>query len=232
VGKIAREDIDDETLHAALREARTGGLRLVYFSTSEERHMASALLCEFAGQRVDTKVTFVTDLPTSFAGKGIDQPKSVWSPLSVTEYPPSPASDKLVALSIAAGVHSRFNVDRRIPKDKYEQLYATWIRRSALREIADVVLTAAGPETGVIGMITIGVSGTAGCIGLIAVDERWRGQGVGVRLICSAHDWMTARELTSASVVTQRDNQSACRLYRRCGYRLAQVRSVYHFWVE
>jgi len=35
---------------------------------------------------------------------------------------------------------------------------------------------------------------------------------------------------TEATVVTQRDNRSACRLYERNGYSIGRVEQYYHFW--
>jgi RimJ/RimL family protein N-acetyltransferase len=38
------------------------------------------------------------------------------------------------------------------------------------------------------------------------------------------------RGASRVTVVTQLENQAACRLYTRCGYQHAEVRDRYHFW--
>ena len=43
---------------------------------------------------------------------------------------------------------------------------------------------------------------------------------------------MLAHGASRAIVVTQLDNASACRLYERSGYRLADLRNFYHFWPQ
>jgi dTDP-4-amino-4,6-dideoxy-D-galactose acyltransferase len=79
-------------------------------------------------------------------------------------------------------------------------------------------------------MVTASTTDGAGRIGLIAVDDQARGAGVGSLLIRQAHRWMQGRGARQATVVTQLENQPACRLYERLGYHLADVRNYYHFW--
>ncbi len=129
-------------------------------------------------------------------------------------------------------MYSRFGVDNRIPPDKFEELYRVWIERSVRREIADdvlVVTNGAGVES-LAGMVTVKVTEGVGNIGLIAVSEEYRGQGIGSLLVQAAHHWMYRRHASEMNVITQRANAPACRLYERTGYSLASVQYYYHFW--
>jgi dTDP-4-amino-4,6-dideoxy-D-galactose acyltransferase len=228
VAKIRDPDMDDASLEAALLVAKQSGIHLVYWATDPQRQVAAPLLRTYSGRMVDRKATFLADLAPTL-------PKSLETQAEgfrILEYPKAPASEQLVFLAIAAGTHSRFNVDPHIPKDKCESLYETWIRRSTLREIADVVLTATEVEGETVGMITVSKADAVASIGLVAVLQGFQGQGIGHSLVSAAHEWMIARGAKQARVVTQLDNTAACRLYERCGYRLQNLQRYYHFWIQ
>jgi len=150
------------------------------------------------------------------------------------EYPRGPACEQLVTLAIEAGVLSRFNVDPRFPKNKFESLYRTWIERSTLGELADAVWVASrlGDDAALVGMVTVSVSGAMGQIGLISVLDSARGRGVGRLLMEKAHHWLIGQSAIRATVVTQLANQPACRLYEQVGYTLHDVECCYHFWPQ
>jgi dTDP-4-amino-4,6-dideoxy-D-galactose acyltransferase len=225
VARIAAA-IDDDRLEQALSTARREGVRLVYWSTSADRAAPAAVLSAFNGLLADRKATFARALGS------INEETSAERGLHVAAYGAGQASPDLVALAIAAGVHSRFAVDSRIERAKFESLYRVWIERSVRREIAGDVLIAHDGRANqpLAGMITVKVTGDVGNIGLVAVAEAYRGQGVGSRLIEAAHRWMNDRRAAKSTVVTQLANSAACRLYERAGYDIEQVENVYHFW--
>lgn len=225
VGRIG-SDATDADLRNALSEAHTRGYRLVYWATSPDRAPPPRLLIEFEGCLVDRKVTFARSL--SITNTSARSSGGMISPVEGHE-----CSAELIALAIAAGAYSRYAVDPNIPRDKFVRLYEIWIERSVRREIADAVLVARDftSETTTAGMITVKVTDGVGNIGLVAVAESHRGQGIGSQLIDAAHDWMIARQATKSTVVTQAENLPACRLYERAGYSVERVENIYHFWL-
>ena len=54
----------------------------------------------------------------------------------------------------------------------------------------------------------------------IAVDLKFRRQGVGGKLILQAVQWARARRLAGLMLETQDNNVAACKLYEKCGFRL------------
>jgi dTDP-4-amino-4,6-dideoxy-D-galactose acyltransferase len=224
VARIAPAELDDAALSAALRSAREQSVRLVYWATTPGRSVAAETLAEFGGMRVDQKATFAREL----------QPEGETGTASfeVVEYPKAPACLRLLALSVSAGQHSRFKTDPRITAEQHRGLYEMWMRRSTLRELASEVFVAVPREMSSepIGVITISEAERVGSIGLIAVHESVRGQGVGTRLMRAAHEWMRTTGARRAEVVTQLANRGACRLYQSCGYQLQDVVDYYHFW--
>jgi dTDP-4-amino-4,6-dideoxy-D-galactose acyltransferase len=228
VAQILGDEWDDAALGDALADARHERYQLVYWATSSDRPISKALLVEFRGSQVDQKATFVRrTMPEVDSSVAPPPPK-----LAVGPYAGTNASKSLVQLAIAAGVYSRFGVDSRIPPDKFEELYRVWIERSVRREIADDVLVVTnGAGVGSLaGMVTVKVTEGVGNIGLIAVSEEYRGQGIGSLLVQAAHHWMYQRDASEMNVITQRANAPACRLYERTGYTLASVQYYYHFW--
>jgi ribosomal protein S18 acetylase RimI-like enzyme len=108
------------------------------------------------------------------------------------------------------------------------------MNRSALRELAGIVLVASETEAdrNVVGMTTVSEAEALGRIGLIAVLENFQGRGVGSLLMGTAHRWMIGRGAKQATVVTQLANVPACKLYERLGYHLVTVQHYYHFWTQ
>jgi dTDP-4-amino-4,6-dideoxy-D-galactose acyltransferase len=239
VGRIAGS-VSDIELHAALNQARTRAFRLIYWATAPDREAPPQLLAEFGGRLVDRKVTFARAL-------GPADRAAAPGGLTIIAFGQREVPDELTDLAIAAGEYSRFAVDPRIPRDRFEQMYRIWMAGSVCGEMAGTVLIARDeavhgaakkthlpnePAGGaeIAGMITIKVTGSVGNIGLIAVAETHRGRGIGSRLIDAAHDWMVGRGASKTTVVTQQANVPACALYRRAGYTIEHAENYYHFW--
>ena len=144
--------------------------RLVYWATAPDRQAPQHLLAEFAGRLVDRKVTFARALRAGEGGVASGG-------LTIVHYGKREISDELTDLSIAAGEYSRFAVDPRIPRDRFEEMYRIWVAASVCGEMAGTVLiardgaAAAQPHNGrcssstgdpIAGMITIKVTDGVG----------------------------------------------------------------------
>jgi dTDP-4-amino-4,6-dideoxy-D-galactose acyltransferase len=189
--------------------------------------VADYVLREFSGLRADRKATYTASL----SGQ---KPEAGAAGHIVSEARRELPSSRLIDLSVAAGAFSRFRLDPRIPAQAFARLYQTWITRACLGELADRVLVASRSEKvdEPMGLITMSAGEGAGSIGLVAVAEEERGRGVGTLLMRAAHDWLARRGCNTVSVATQLDNRPACRLYEKCGYRLTDCESRYHFWPQ
>lgn len=80
------------------------------------------------------------------------------------------------------------------------------------------------------GMITLGEKDGRGDIGLLAIDSKYRGKGIGMSLINAAENEFK-KIFKEGQVVTQQDNQAACSLYEKSGYEIEKVESIYHIWL-
>jgi dTDP-4-amino-4,6-dideoxy-D-galactose acyltransferase len=226
VARIKEAELGEPELRQALFVARRDKNRLVYWAADPRVEVSQSILWEFHGLLVDRKATFRKTLVAAEADS------DSWISGRIAEHPRSEPGLALVRLAISAGAYSRFRRDPRVHEESFRRLYELWINRSVLGELADVVLVA-DRGTGLddpVGLITLSLAGRQGSIGLIAVDESARGCGIGSKMIRAAHRWLLAHGVRNVEVVTQLDNQIACRFYEKCGYAHAALQHVYHFW--
>lgn len=137
---------------------------------------------------------------------------------------------RLRAIARASHRDSRFYFDANFPAPLCDLLYETWIEKSC-RGYADAVLVAErlGEASG---YISCHLSDEAtGEIGLLGVEARAQGEGLGQYLVEAALRWFAARGMERVTVVTQGRNSRAQRLYQKCGFRTQSVRLWYHLWL-
>jgi len=137
----------------------------------------------------------------------------------------------LKRISVQSFADSRFYYDLHFGRERCDELYAAWIERSC-QGYADCVLVADlnGEAAGFV-TCSLGPS-QAGSIGLIAVDSKSQGCGIGQRLLASAFHYFRDHGMTSATVVTQGRNIRSQRLYQRCGFLTQSIGLWYHRWSE
>jgi dTDP-4-amino-4,6-dideoxy-D-galactose acyltransferase len=229
VARLWGADLAGDILHERLTTARDKDVHLVYWAKNPEHQVSDVLIREFAGRRVDQKATFERTLLADF-----QEETAIPCPYEVSEIPPGQPSLRLVDLALEAGAHSRFRSDPRIPAEAAHRLYEVWITRSTLRELADAVLVISrtGETNNPLGVITLSIGDTTGTIGVIAIAEEARNKGLGSWLLRAAHRWLALRGAQSISVSTQLGNLPACRLYEKCGYRMIDLKMIYHFWPQ
>jgi len=148
---------------------------------------------------------------------------------NIIEFNGTEINQQLAGLALQAGLFSRFRTDRNFENNEYEKLYLEWLTKSIKKLIAFKVLVAtAGSEF--IGLTTLGKTAVQANIGLFAVDEHFRGRGIGGDLIYSAENVALEMGLKELKVVTQLQNKVACSLYEKCNFRIENITNIYHFW--
>jgi ribosomal protein S18 acetylase RimI-like enzyme len=75
-----------------------------------------------------------------------------------------------------------------------------------------------------------GIEDEVSQIGLLAIDAPARGQGLGTRLVNAALSWSSTCSYKRIRVVTQGRNNSAVKLYDRCGFERVRREWWYHRW--
>jgi dTDP-4-amino-4,6-dideoxy-D-galactose acyltransferase len=221
-------DWPEPALRAALVEARERGVAWVYHLRPPDDPLGPELLAELGGRRVCTQARFAKELGPAAA------PPSPPRGFRIGIWRGAPADPDLRALALAAGEHSRFHVDPRIPEERWRALYEQWIENSVRGELADRVFVASATDDDrAIGLVTLAFRREGfGEYGLVAVGERARRRGVASALLARAEHETRAAGLSRAEVGTQRENEPACRFYTSRGYRTIRLEDAYHFHLE
>ena len=140
--------------------------------------------------------------------------------------------DDLPALAAIARVShdaTRFHVDEHFDRDRVADLYACWVERSIAGELAEAVwVVEVDNRPG--GYVTLQALPGTTQIGLIAVDARYRGRGLGGQLIAASRRWSARQGRPLLTVVTQGRAAAAVRFYEREGFRTQSVHFWYHRW--
>lgn len=218
--RILPTQLDQSLLAKILEDLRAKRVRLAYWAPNSEAPFDTQRL---GGYLADKKVTFRIDLHEL-------EPEHFISTRKIRTYQPDLADEPFLDLAMQAGLYSRFARDPQFPRDKFVALYQEWMRKCLNKELADDVLFIQEDNIPV-GMVTVASKNGTGDIGLIAVDKNQRGKHYGEMLVRAAQLWYLDHSLDRAEVVTQGENEAACRLYRKCGYEISRTQFVYHFWL-
>jgi dTDP-4-amino-4,6-dideoxy-D-galactose acyltransferase len=199
---------------------KMSGYRLIYLITGEKVIVPEWVLKKFHGRSINQKVLFSKNI----SGEECDIPEYI------TEYHETHVNDDLIDLAHLSGYYSRFKIDSNFVAGKFKELYATWIKRSLDRSIADKIFVAR--HNGRIAAMLSCKYDNATCnIGLVAVHESEQGKGTGRYLMQLAENHAYNGGLTSIHVPTQSNNIIACRFYEKLGYSPINITNYYHFWV-
>jgi|YNPMSStandDraft_1061717.scaffolds.fasta_scaffold00708_4 dTDP-4-amino-4,6-dideoxy-D-galactose acyltransferase len=195
------------------------GIRCLYFLAACDDIETTDTAARFGFRLVDIRMTLEHDLRVARR--------------SSPAIRPCREEDVGILRRIAAETHqdSRFYHDTHFPRERCDELYATWIERS-FRGYADAVLVAERDGTPA-GYVTCHLDPAAvGRIGLLGVSAEARGQGVGGELVEAALAYFCEHGMTRATVVTQGRNVAAQRLYQKHGFRTRSVEFWYHKWFD
>jgi ribosomal protein S18 acetylase RimI-like enzyme len=216
---ITEDSLDDNELSSILKDLSGQNVQLVYWPSSLDIRSKHAALSN-RGLHVDRKVTFV--MPSEAV-------KWHNNDIIILEYS-GPMTDKIRSLAIQCGHYSRFNIDTFIPSGAGHRLYIEWLSKSIAKDVADMVFIAKIQDE-IVGIITLGNKNGAGDIGLLSIDQSFRGKSIGTQLVYSAQRWFVDNGFKSLQVVTQGNNIGARKLYEKCGYKIGLEQEYYHFWI-
>ncbi len=208
-------------MNQILTNMRSENVKLAYWFIKSTT-IANRVAEQNNGVLVDEKITFIKDL----SDKDI-----VVRNMHINSYKKRRIDKKLLSLVIDSGKYSRFRKDRRFTHNEFKRLYTEWIQKSILRKKAFDVLIYSDVEESMKGFITLEKKEHTGIIGLIAVNNKYRGKGVGKALVRGALSRFQLMKLTKAEVVTQKRNISAVQFYLKLGFGILRVQNVYHFWL-
>jgi dTDP-4-amino-4,6-dideoxy-D-galactose acyltransferase len=222
VARITNPRANPDQLQQAVRQMQQQGIRLAYWFADQPTAEMHASALSLGAALVDQKLTFVAST--------IDLPDADFPAMPrVAQYHDGMSIDDLKQLAVDSGVYSRFVVDANFPRNVARALFEEWIVRSLNKTVADEVLVIP-QDSSIAGMVTLSHSGPRAVIGLLAVDARFRGQGLGGTLVRAALNWAREHGFPEIQVVTQDANVAARHLYVKSGFQLEKSEACYHFW--
>ena len=224
VAKLLPESLTESQLRHYLERLKELDAALVYWACDPLDNDSQDAAKALNGFLADQKVTYQIELDNVFSNsiRPINQ--------NISEYTCSTPDSRLISLALQSGVFSRFNTDPKFSREQYERLYTCWAINSVNHEIADIVWIAAH-EGDPVGMVTATKKQGAGQIGLLAVDEKMRGQQIGTDLVRQSLQWFLSQGIKTVKVQTQAENAAACRLYEKCDFKISKSELFYHFWL-
>jgi ribosomal protein S18 acetylase RimI-like enzyme len=221
VAALAGTPSDAASLAQVIASARAQGIECVYVLSDIGNHAVIHALSSVGARLVDVRITFERAFATH------DRPQK--DPAIRLARP----EDVPALRDLARSSHnsSRFYADGRFPRELCDELFARWIENSCAGW-ADVVRVAE-LDGHVVGYTTGHArEDQRGEIGLVAVDKRAQGHGLGSRLVAATLSDLLDRGLQNTTVVTQGRNIAAQRLYQAQGFRTQRVQTWHHMWLD
>ena len=226
VGRLAVQQLSVAHLATLMDQSRAAGFRLIYLIADPADATTAATANRAGVWLADRKVTFAreTNIPLPVGAATAAGSGAILNATMAT-----PQSEKLAWQS---GEFSRFRRDVQFAPHVLVDLYRQWLQASFTGELAQVVLTYLSPTTGdETGLLTLAEQAGVARIGLLAVDSAARRQGIGQQLLEAARKQAQRWNCSYLQVVTQCDNEPACRFYQQCGFELVQEEYIYHLWL-
>ena len=137
---------------------------------------------------------------------------------------------KLLNLALLSGQYSRFNTDKNFTKEEFIRLYKKWLSNSINGTLADECFATKNEKSGYQGFVTCKIHETSIYIGLIAVDPKVAGQGIGTELIKRVEQLAYFNSIKNILITTQLENIKACNFYEKNGFVKKELFNVYHKW--
>ncbi|MEN7547502.1 GNAT family N-acetyltransferase [Rapidithrix thailandica] len=218
--QVARLEVPAPGLAKALSLLKTEGTDLVYWSTPEAHTGIEQVLETYGGQMVVERLTMINrSLPKTYA-----------SP-NVTMYPEKEACHTLLALGEKCGQCSRYYHDPFIKRQQVDALYRLWVVNSLRGPLANGILVYKDHHR-IVGMLSVKVEGDIGYMGIMAVEDEYRGRGVGKALLQTAIHWFAEQGIQQAYMVTQQGNIPTKSLFEKFGFEEQRKELFYHFWLQ
>ena len=208
-----------KNLDSYLLEARDRNFKLIYFFSKEEQKCMN--LC---GIRAYQRVLY--GRKRVFGNK----PDFRHSVVSVESCKGNFPDESLYNLARTSGQYSRFHQDPFFPGEVFLKLYDKWLERSIFSDLATDVLVCRNECDFPIGLLTFKVNGLSSQIGLLSVDEHYRGNGMAM-LLNATYEGILPDAVGDMYVVTQGDNLPARRFYEHVGYKVSDITYISHLWI-
>jgi dTDP-4-amino-4,6-dideoxy-D-galactose acyltransferase len=222
IASVRIPKLTEKDLRRLINDLQIDNYRLAYCYVDPSDEISNNSLLNTCGFIADEKVLFI---------KKIGKLDNLMHSSNICSYKSDFTSEKLKLLAFQSGMYSRFKLDEKFVNNEYEKLYFEWIDKSVKKEIADEILVYYKDKEEK-GFVTLSMKNKIGSIGLIAVDEKERGNSIGKELMKAAFSTFKAKDILNVEVVTQKANTRACEFYKSLGFEVGTVENIYHLWIK
>jgi len=221
IARALRSHLDESSCGAMLEWCVTRRIECLYFLCPLADSVTQRLLNDHGFQSVGVRVTLVRPPGSDIAGDS-----ARFRTATVEDIP------RLRAIALTSHRDTRFHADGHFDPGRCDELYATWIEKSVQGYATHVIV--AERDGAAVGYVTLHVDEKAPAvrearIGLFAVDEQWRGRGIGRDLLRHAGQMLLKEGVGDTSVVTP-GSTGALTLYKSAGFRTTDESLWYHRW--
>lgn len=137
-------------------------------------------------------------------------------------------NEQIVDIARESFQYSRFFNDPKLPKKQAKNIYLHWTECAFGQENKYFVISEI--ERRVAGYILFSINEDSSVIELIAVDNKYQGQGIGKLLIQTLELFVMDKKIKKIRVGTQVNNVSAAQFYSKLGFTYVSCGSMYHLW--
>lgn len=124
-----------------------------------------------------------------------------------------------------SGHQSRFLLDKFFGEGNFRKLYRAWIEKN-IKSPKDFVLVYK-KESDIAGFVSYSLNNGLAKIELIAVSERFRGLGIGKKLLNTVESFL--EQGSELQVPTQESNHVAMSFYKNYGFKILEKKHIYHY---
>jgi ribosomal protein S18 acetylase RimI-like enzyme len=224
IARATPSRLDAATRDAILNWCRSQGVDCLYFLGAPDDTVTIGHLGDGGFELVGVRVTL--ERPAAAGGGDVRGRVRLANPGDIP---------CLREIALSSHRDTRFHADGRFDPARADELYATWIEKS-VHGYADQVLVAERDDAPV-GYLTLHIGapdpaavGRTARIGIFAVHERYRNQGIGRDLLRAAAHAPGMDSVRETSVVTAGRNVAALGLYKSEGFKTIDVALWYHRW--
>lgn len=224
IARITVNRLCQQDMEHVLAWCNSHAIDCLYFLAESDDANTIALVESKGFHLVDIRITFEKQLDGSFLSHKREETSNYTIRLSTPKDIPS-----LKAIAKENHCNTRFYYDSYFPTLRCEALYETWIEKSC-HGYAEAVLVVEFQGQPVGYLCCQLLNQLKGSISLVAIDQGFRGKGLGNALIKASLQWFAKQGSKEVEVVTQGRNIISQRLYQRWGFLTQSVHLWYHKW--
>ena len=171
---------------------------------------------------------FLVDVNLQFQKKVLASETIDENPAKISDNLPD--NDQIVQLAETSFKFSRFLNDPYIPNDKARCIYGDYVTNAFGKTGRFFSYTQIeGVITGFL-LFSVNRPNASSTIELIAVDQTFRGRGVGQVITRAMENYVNCQKIEKIIVGTQLNNLNALKFYTTYGFKHFECNAIYHYW--